>query len=112
MDVLSAEIQRKLRLVRAKDGLLGLSVTQCEGMAADVGRDLITAVSSGFLCPQATEAETKEDREIICEEVFCDITGQLDFAAKGGQSSSSSRRGVDWERQCAAARRSYSRKQD
>lgn len=34
--------------------------------------------------PQATEAETKEDREIICEEVFCDITGQLDFAAKGG----------------------------
>lgn len=30
----------------------------------------------------ATEAETKEDREIICEEVFCDITGQLDFAAK------------------------------
>lgn len=32
---------------------------------------------------QATEAETKEDREIICEEVFCDITGQLDFVAKG-----------------------------
>lgn len=32
---------------------------------------------------QATEAETKEDREIICEEVFCDITGQLDFIAKG-----------------------------
>eukprot|EP00775_Hariotina_reticulata_P006052 gene6052-6290_t len=30
----------------------------------------------------ATEAETKEDREIICEEVFCDITGQLDFIAK------------------------------
>lgn len=30
----------------------------------------------------ATEAETKEDREIICEEVFCDITGQLDLVAK------------------------------
>eukprot|EP00879_Flechtneria_rotunda_P004592 GHRR01004847.1.p1 GENE.GHRR01004847.1~~GHRR01004847.1.p1 ORF type:complete len:391 (+),score=116.64 GHRR01004847.1:737-1909(+) len=30
----------------------------------------------------ATEAETKEDREIICEEVFCDITGQLDSVAK------------------------------
>jgi hypothetical protein len=38
--------------------------------------------------PQATEAETKEDREIICEEVFCDITGQLDFAAKGGLADS------------------------
>lgn len=34
---------------------------------------------------QATEAETKEDREIICEEVFCDITGQLDYVAKGQQ---------------------------
>eukprot|EP00878_Enallax_costatus_P038812 GHUV01044284.1.p1 GENE.GHUV01044284.1~~GHUV01044284.1.p1 ORF type:complete len:138 (+),score=22.43 GHUV01044284.1:337-750(+) len=30
----------------------------------------------------ATEAETKEDREIICEEVFCDISGQLEQAAK------------------------------
>lgn len=35
------------------------------------------------LCDQATEAETKEDREIVCEEVFCDITGQLDADAKG-----------------------------
>lgn len=50
-----------------------------------------------MLCAQATEAETKEDREIICEEVFCDITGQLDFAAKGTRSSNrrSSRRGME-----------------
>lgn len=26
----------------------------------------------------AVESETKEDREIICEEVFCDVTGLLD----------------------------------
>ena len=30
----------------------------------------------------ASEAETKGDREIICEEVFCDVTGQLDAHAK------------------------------
>jgi len=32
---------------------------------------------------QATEAENKEDREIVCEEVFCDITGRLDEDARG-----------------------------
>ncbi|GBF87356.1 K-stimulated pyrophosphate-energized sodium pump protein [Raphidocelis subcapitata] len=30
----------------------------------------------------ATEAENKEDREIVCEEVFCDVTGRLDDAAR------------------------------
>ena len=32
---------------------------------------------------QAIEAESKEDREIICAEVFADITGELDALAKG-----------------------------
>lgn len=31
---------------------------------------------------QATEAESKDDREIVCEEVFCDVTGRLDAAAR------------------------------
>lgn len=30
----------------------------------------------------AAEAETKDDREIICEELFCDITGTLDTHAQ------------------------------
>lgn len=30
----------------------------------------------------AAEAETKDDREIICEELFCDITGTLDVHAQ------------------------------
>ena len=33
---------------------------------------------------QAVEAEEKEDREIICSEVFSDITCELDAHAKGG----------------------------
>ena len=32
---------------------------------------------------QATEAEQKEDREIICGEVFTDVTGELDELAQG-----------------------------
>lgn len=32
---------------------------------------------------QAVEAEEKEDREIICSEVFSDITCELDAHAKG-----------------------------
>ncbi len=32
---------------------------------------------------QATEAETKEDREIVCEEVFCDLAGHVDASARG-----------------------------
>ena len=33
----------------------------------------------------ADEAEEKEDRDIICSEVFADITGDLNSAAKGGE---------------------------
>mmetsp|Transcript_34228 Transcript_34228/g.75951 ORF Transcript_34228/g.75951 Transcript_34228/m.75951 type:complete len:538 (-) Transcript_34228:177-1790(-) len=45
-----------------------------------VKRSLEEALSSEVMrkLRLATEAETKEDREIICEEVFCDITGILD----------------------------------
>lgn len=32
---------------------------------------------------QAVEAEEKEDREIICSEVFSDITCELDAHAQG-----------------------------
>ena len=32
---------------------------------------------------QAIEAEQKEDREIVCAEVFSDVTGELDDQAKG-----------------------------
>lgn len=31
----------------------------------------------------ATEAEEKEDRDIVCSEVFADITGELNAAAQG-----------------------------
>ena len=31
----------------------------------------------------ATEAEEKEDRDIVCSEVFADITGELNAAARG-----------------------------
>lgn len=41
-----------------------------------VSREIIRKLSL------ATEAENKEDREIVCEEVFCDITGKLDEAAR------------------------------
>lgn len=32
----------------------------------------------------ASDADTPEDREIVCEEVFCDVTGLLDDAARVG----------------------------
>ena len=32
---------------------------------------------------QATEAEQKEDREILCGEIFSDVTGELDELAQG-----------------------------
>ena len=32
---------------------------------------------------QATEAEEKDDRDIICDEVFADITGAADEQARG-----------------------------
>lgn len=44
---------------------------------------LDTYILHTYLHLQATEAENKEDREIVCEEVFCDITGRLDDAARG-----------------------------
>jgi hypothetical protein len=32
----------------------------------------------------ATEAEEKDDRDVICGEVFADVTGELNGAARGG----------------------------
>lgn len=89
MEVLSQEILRKLRLVSNCVAVGDITAT---GMAtlhwywvARHAPAKLTHASAivSLLLLQATEAETKEDREIICEEVFCDITGQLDFAAKG-----------------------------
>ena len=41
----------------------------------------------GIICMllslQANEADRKEDREIICAEVFTDLTGALDDTSKG-----------------------------
>lgn len=34
---------------------------------------------------QATEAEQKDDREILCGEIFSDVTGELDELAQGEQ---------------------------
>ncbi len=34
---------------------------------------------------QAIQAETKEDREIVCGEVFADVTGKLDEVAQGNR---------------------------
>ena len=35
---------------------------------------------------QATDAEAKDDREIVCSEVFADVTGSLDDNALGNGS--------------------------
>jgi len=32
---------------------------------------------------QATEAEGKDDREVICKEIFADVTEELDELAQG-----------------------------
>ena len=39
---------------------------------------------------QASESELKEDREIICAEVFSDVTGELDELAQGALGHSNS----------------------
>jgi hypothetical protein len=39
----------------------------------------------------ATEAEEKDDRDIICAEVFADVTGELNSAARGARRASSGR---------------------
>ena len=53
----------------------------------------------------AAEAETKDDREIICEELFCDITGTLDTHAQvclaGGENSVRAVVGLWPVRKCA-----------
>ena len=62
---LSREVFRKLRLVRTCCALL-LCQTAPQG-----------------LLHQATDAEAKDDREIVCSEVFADVTGSLDDNAIG-----------------------------
>lgn len=62
---LSREVLRKLRLVRNCSASL-----------------LCRTVPEGLLC-QATDAEAKDDREIVCSEVFADVTGSLDENALG-----------------------------
>jgi len=34
-------------------------------------------------CCQAIDAEAKDDREIVCSEVFADVTGTVDERAQG-----------------------------
>lgn len=67
-------------------------------------RSLMASTCPRCTCPlQATEAENKEDREIVCEEVFCDITGKLDAPAKGeaGAACSSTHCGCSTDYCCA-----------
>lgn len=64
---LSREVLRKLRLVRTR--------TRC--FFRNIGQHLNEPVL------QATDAEAKDDREIVCSEVFADITGTLDDNAIG-----------------------------
>ena len=40
-------------------------------------------VTEVCVLPQAVEADRKDDRDIICEEVFTDLTGGLDEFLKG-----------------------------
>ncbi|KAG1674719.1 hypothetical protein FOA52_013554 [Chlamydomonas sp. UWO 241] len=53
---------------------MGLTIIEAETLSVEeaLNREVIRKLRL------ATEAETKEDREIICEELFCDITGTLD----------------------------------
>ena len=62
---LSREVLRKLRLVGICSAFL-LCQMEAQG-----------------LFHQATDAEAKDDREIVCSEVFADVTGSLDDNAIG-----------------------------
>lgn len=62
---LSREVLRKLRLVRT-----------CYALP------FCQTAPQGLL-HQATDAEAKDDREIVCSEVFADVTGSLDENAVG-----------------------------
>ena len=64
---LAREVFRKLRLVRARFRFLAARAT-----AANMS-----------MVYQATDAEAKDDREIVCSEVFADVTGSLDDNALG-----------------------------
>jgi hypothetical protein len=75
LDKLAREVLRKLRLVRTCDAIVHpCSNHHCPG---HLGKRLTAPAM------QAVEAEEKEDREIICSEVFSDITCELDGHAKG-----------------------------
>ena len=73
---LSREILRKFKLVS----------TARPGAAAGAAAPHV----DGPPRVQATEAEGKEDREIVCEEIFNDVTGVLDENAQGGPHAPSS----------------------
>ncbi len=61
-----------------------VAVPKPAAAAAAAAARLVDAVSSEVVrkLRLASETETKEDREIVCEEVFCDVTGLVDEAAQ------------------------------
>jgi hypothetical protein len=61
-----------------------VAVSKPAAAAAAAAARLVDAVSSEVVrkLRLASETETKEDREIVCEEVFCDVTGLVDEAAQ------------------------------
>ena len=65
---LSREVLRKLRLVRT--------------YFISFMFPIVHPVAQRSL-HQATDAESKDDREIVCSEVFADVTGSLDNHALG-----------------------------
>jgi hypothetical protein len=121
-DALSREIIRKLRLVRfcvlrrrrlLPNGERRRAVVARREMLPPLCPSVSLSSSPNSPSPkpkQATEAESIEDREIVCEEIFSDITGQLDadararFGLDGGEGDDDDEDGDDDEQEEPAAR--------
>jgi hypothetical protein len=65
--------QQQLPVVQLARRSSGVAAAVQERLAKEVLRKLHLA----------TDAEEKEDRDIVCSEVFADITGELNTAARG-----------------------------
>jgi hypothetical protein len=92
-EVASREIIRKLRLVRrcgkklfvfrwAGRGALKARTSLLHSTQQQPRSQTFPRQQHETKTKKATEAENKEDREIVVEEVFCDVTGRLDDAAR------------------------------
>lgn len=72
----------------ASSGVDGKSVSASGHIQARLAREVLRKLRLA-----ADEAEEKEDRDIICSEVFADITGELSTAARGAAAGWTSSRG-------------------